>query len=105
MSWNLLVLLLFALLLLLCAALVFRHGFRSTYLDRFPLFLLAFCTFGVLLLDAIYEWVTADAGAAPVWMWMAIGGFYFLAASAVWLIGFFFGRWRATKHSGVITRR
>jgi cyanate permease len=104
-TWDLAILLLLLLALLACAAWVFRHGTRSSHLNSIPLIRLVFYSLGLPLAASLFEWATGDPEKVPVLTTLAVGGLYFVTASGVWLAGFFFGRWRAAKYRGIITRR
>jgi len=104
-TWGYIFLAGIGLMLLGLVVLVFRHGSRSSHLDRIPLYKLALYTFGVTLLGRVVDWIQPDAGESSLATKLAAAGFYFVMGCLVWLAGFSFGRWRAAKLDGIIRGR
>ena len=87
------------------AADIFRSGRDEEYLSGFPVFSALFYTFGIALSVSCFAWLTDSyrPGLLPSALWMA--GICLAFGSALWLVGFFFGRRRAARNLGVLSHK
>ena len=97
--------LLIGILIWLCAAaLTFRHGARQRFISEIPLATIALWTIGLSLLPTLSDWMKGR----PTEDWLlatAVAAVLFITACIIWLAGFFFGRWRASRRDGIVRSR
>jgi hypothetical protein len=87
---------------------VFRMGTRDRFISRKPFLKLAFWTIGLLVLVWLADWLIGKEQAFPLHIELliavAVGAGAFMVAATIWLAGFAYGRWRASRSDGVISR-
>ncbi len=86
------------------AILILRHGARQRFVTDAPLWRILFWSLGFQLALATADWLTGDEDARPLGWRLGFGSALLIGAVAVWLTGFLFGRWRATKREGILKR-
>jgi len=99
-----LVLLIGPLVWLCAAALTFRHGARQRFISAMPIIPIALWTIGLSLLPALRDWLRGKP--TEDWFIVAVvAAALFITACVVWLAGFFFGRFRASRRDGIVRSR
>lgn len=87
---------------------VFRLGTRDRFITRKPFLNLAFWTIAFLMFVGLMEWLTGREQDFPLHIslliTLAVGAMAFMIVAATWLAGFAYGRWRASRSEGVISR-
>jgi hypothetical protein len=87
---------------------VFRLGTRDRFITRKRFLNLAFWTIGLLMLVGLVNWSRGGKQEFPLHIdlliGLAVGAAAFAIGSAIWFAGFCFGRWRASRSDGVISR-
>lgn len=90
-------------LLIVAGAIVvlFRHGARQRFVLAIPFGSLALFTFGVQMISYVLDWLAGDTNGSLLDRLVATAT-VFAACSIIWLAGFFFGRWRASRREGIL---
>jgi hypothetical protein len=96
---------LLALAIVWLVVIIFRKGSHATFITWRPFALITVYAVCIPLLRSGIEWATSDPERAPFVLAVATSAVFFGIASAVWLTGFFFGRWRRERRSGILSGR
>ena len=81
---------------------LFRAGSREEYLSGFPVVSALAYTLLPVAVVAIASWLENDFEFELIELLLWIQGTLLIIGSAIWLVGFFLGRWRSKRSVGVI---